>query len=231
MVRRVSLAPAWVLHTRAWRDTSLLVELFSPEHGRVGLIARAARGRRGRPLLQPFQPLLASWSQRGELGTLSALEADGCALPLHGMALYAGLYCNELLLRLLARDDEQPGLYVHYQHCLQALVTAAVGPTLRVFEFQLLCELGYGWDVDALPADSHYQTDAMGQLQPAKATQTAAVSATTLMALAVGELTAEQARHLQPLLKQALAAHLQAPLRTPELLRSLKRMNAADKAL
>lgn len=231
MTERNVLVPAWILHTRAWRDTSLLLEVFTQDHGRVGLIARGARGKRGRPLLQPLQPLLVSWAQRGELGTLGAVEAGGQSLGLRGTALYSALYCNELVLRLLQRSDPHPALYPAYEACLHGLLNAPAGPTLRQFEFALLNALGYGWDLeDVLDTAAHDRfVHSAGQLRPAPPGQTqASVDAACLRALAAGQLDEAQSRQLQPLLSAALAMHLSAPLRTPALLRSLRKLSSVS---
>lgn len=139
---------AWVLHHRAYRDSSLIVELFTPQSGRVGAVARGARrgGSALRALLQPFTPLSVTLVGRGELKTLSAAEADGAAVDLRGEALLAGFYLNELLLRLLARDDDHEPLWHAYGSTLRALSEggSAVAPPLRRFERLLLDHLGYG---------------------------------------------------------------------------------------
>jgi DNA repair protein RecO (recombination protein O) len=148
-MHKVQLQPGYILHHRPYRDTSLLLEIFTPEHGRLGLVARGARAPRSRTrgLLQPFQPLLLSWSARAELGTLHAVEADGAARLLHGTALYSGFYLNELLMRLLQRLDAHPELYRAYSEALQGLQSEAQRP-LRLFEKRLLEALGYGLLLD-----------------------------------------------------------------------------------
>ncbi|MFT4768876.1 MAG: DNA repair protein RecO (recombination protein O), partial [Glaciecola sp.] len=102
---RVQLQPCYLLHRRPFRDNSELLDVFSVEHGRLGLIARGlSRRRRGGPLgaiLQPFRPLLLSFSGKGELLTLTGAESGGELPPLHGEALLSAFYLNELLLRLL----------------------------------------------------------------------------------------------------------------------------------
>ena len=110
---RVLLQSSFVLHRRPYRDTSLLLEVFSQEYGRLGLVARGAVSPRSRwkGLLQPFAPLLLSWSGAGELATLTAAEEAGCPIPLPPHRVLAGLYINELLLRLLPRLDPHPGLF------------------------------------------------------------------------------------------------------------------------
>lgn len=143
------LQPGYLLHQRDYRDTSLLLEVFTREHGRLGLVARGARApkSRMRGLLQPFQPLLLSWGGRGELGTLTAVEAAGPAQRLSGTALYSGFYLSELLMRLLQRHDPHPELFAAYAEALQGLQHEAQRP-LRLFEKHLLDALGYGLLLD-----------------------------------------------------------------------------------
>lgn len=143
---RADLAPAYVLHGRAYRETSMLLEVFSWEHGRVGLVARGARAGRSRlrGVLRPFLPLLVSWSGRGELGTLTGAEPDGQVRLAGGAMLAGGFYLNELLMRLLARNDPHPELFRVYDRTLESLAEPGLAePALRVFEKRLLAELGY----------------------------------------------------------------------------------------
>lgn len=125
----------------------MLIEAFTRDHGRVGLVARgvrSARSRFPRASLQPLQPLLLSWSARGELGTLTAAEQTGTRWMLSGDALLAGMYVNELVLRLTSRNDAHPAAFAAYTECLARL---AEGPdiawTLRRFERDFLADLGY----------------------------------------------------------------------------------------
>lgn len=145
------LQAGYILHQRDYRDTSLLLEAFTREHGRIGLVARGARApkSRTRGLLQPFQPLLLSWSGRGELGTLTGVEPDPGAHSerLSGTALYAGFYLSELLLRLVQRHDAHPELFDVYAATLPALRSEPQRP-LRLFEKHLLETLGYGLQLD-----------------------------------------------------------------------------------
>lgn len=149
MHQSAQLQPGYILHQRPYRDTSLLLEVFTRDHGRLGLVARGARGPRARSrgLLQPFQPLLLSWAGRGELGTLAGVEAAGTARRLPGAVLYSAFYLNELLLRLLQRLDPHPELYAAYGQALAALPDATERG-LRLFEKMLLNELGYGLLLD-----------------------------------------------------------------------------------
>jgi len=145
--RRVALQPAYILYRKPYRDTSLLLEVFSRDYGRVGLVARGAQGKRStlKALLQPFQPLLLSWSGRGELQTLTSAEADGVTKSLTGEALLSGFYLNEILMRLLHRHDGHAELYYRYQRTLNALAEGKEHDwPLRLFERDLLQELGYG---------------------------------------------------------------------------------------
>jgi DNA repair protein RecO (recombination protein O) len=140
---------AYVLHTYPYRETSLIVEAFTAEHGRVGLVARGAKRPRSelRGLLQAFQPLTLAWAGTGELKTLVRAEwRGGLALPA-GAALLCGFYLNELLLKLLPREDPHPALFAHYEDALRALTEESSAPAqavvLRRFELRLLAELGY----------------------------------------------------------------------------------------
>lgn len=164
---RVEQQPAFVLHARAWRETSMLLDVLSRDHGRVGLVARgvrSARARTPRSLLQPFVPLQLSWSGRGELATMNAAEAAGAALPLAGESLLCALYLNELVVRLAPRNDPHPDTFAAY---LDTLARLAQGDspawTLRRFERDLLGQLGYGLLLDTqantgepIEADTEY---------------------------------------------------------------------------
>ncbi len=150
--------PGYILHARAYRETSLLLEIFSRDHGRLGLVARGVRGARGqaqRAVLQPLQPLLLSWRGKGELLTMSAAEPAGAALSLQGDALLSAFYINELLIRLLPRGEPQDELFWRYAACLGQLATAAAstGWTLRRFERDMLTAIGYGLELNVDASD------------------------------------------------------------------------------
>jgi DNA repair protein RecO (recombination protein O) len=147
---RVDLQPAYVLHRRDFRNSSLIVEAFTPEFGRIGLVARGVRSPRSEKnaLLQCFRPLLISWTGKGELYTLTDVEADSFVSPVIGAAYASCFYLNELLMRLLQRDDAHEEVYSLYRQALQDVqATSSATATervLRLFEKRLLQELGYG---------------------------------------------------------------------------------------
>ncbi|EOI3443034.1 DNA repair protein RecO [Cronobacter turicensis] len=141
---------AFVLHARPWSETSLIIDLFSEESGRVRVVAKGARRKRSnlKGALQPFTPLLVRWSGRGDVKNLTSAEAVSLALPLSGSTLYSGLYVNELVARVLEPETRFSELFFDYLHCIQALAgaTGTPEPALRRFELALLGHLGYGVD-------------------------------------------------------------------------------------
>ena len=151
---RVLLESSYVLHQRPYRDSSLLLDVFSQQHGRVGLVAKGVKGKNKprQAMLQPFVPLQLSWSGRGELGTVTDVEANGAMLQLEGQVLLSGFYLNELLMHLLHRHDPHPDLFAYYRYTLEQLRVIAdsrcLQQALRLFEMQLLQEIGYGLVLD-----------------------------------------------------------------------------------
>lgn len=154
---RISSQPAYILHARAWRETSLLLEAFTRDHGRVGLVARGVRGARARlarSALEPMQALQLDWSGHGELQTLTAAEPAGAALALRGDALLSALYVNELLVRLTARNDPHPRLFDRYAGLLDGLAQASsLAWQLRCFERDLLAAIGYALQLETAADD------------------------------------------------------------------------------
>lgn len=146
---RVDLQPAYILHTRPYRDTSLLIDLLTPEFGRVTAVARGVRKNKTpkRQLLNPFSRLLVCWQGKTDMKLLTSFESDNHFLSLTANHLYSGFYLNELLVRLLPEMDAHNGLYYAYEQSLNALQRGdAIEPLLRAFEFRLLDDLGYGLD-------------------------------------------------------------------------------------
>lgn len=141
----------YVLHSYPFRETSLVIETFTRHNGRVALVARGARRPRSalRGTLRAFQPLTLAWGGKGELRTLYKAEWQGGMIPLTGSPLICGFYLNELLLRLLARDDPHEQLFAAYGATLAALAAdAEQAATLRHFEKDLLAQLGYALILD-----------------------------------------------------------------------------------
>ena len=168
---RVQLEPAYVLHHRPYRDTSRIVDFLTRDHGRITLFARAVRGAKSRygAMLQPFAPLLVSWSGSGDGGALTSVEpAPGAELKAPPPArLMSGFYLNELCVRLLAREVPQPELFVSYAQALAGLVSGeSEAAVLRIFEKRLLEALGMGVDYAhqvsgaVVEADAYYHVPA-----------------------------------------------------------------------
>jgi DNA repair protein RecO (recombination protein O) len=144
--RRADHQAGYVLHTYPYKETSLIVEAFTRSFGRVALLARGARRPRSamRGVLLSFQPLSLGWSASTELGNLIAAEWAGALQPLGGRGLMCGFYLNELLLRLLPRDDPHEQLFDVYGESLRQLSGGQPqASVLRAFEKRLLSELGY----------------------------------------------------------------------------------------
>lgn len=143
---RVDLDPAYVIHTRAYRDTSLIVDVFTASHGRLSLLVRGAKSGKVKKslILQPFRKLHIAWAGRGELPVLSKVEEGGRALHLQGQALACGYYVNELVYHLLPRLEPATELFVEYWPVLEAIHSdTARDSALRKFEFSLLQQTGY----------------------------------------------------------------------------------------
>lgn len=160
----MSALPAFVLHTRPYKETSALVDLLTPQ-GRIRAVLRGARQRTG-SMARPFVPLEVECKGKGELKTLSRIELSGIPLWLTGSALYSGLYLNELLVRLLPMEDACPEVFEQYRQSLTALASQQpLEPILRRFEWHLLNSMGYGFSLDSdhmgepLQAHSQYLFD------------------------------------------------------------------------
>jgi len=217
---RDCLQQAFVLHRRNYSDTSLLLEVFTSSHGRLPLVAKGAKRPRapGAALLQPFTPVLLAWTGRGEVRTMVRVEPAGRPLALRGDALYCGFYVNELLMRLLGRQDPHEVLFVFYQLVLQELAAGTdIATPLRRFELRLLAELGYQAVLDReadsgapVRPDRHYvYSSEQGLLPGVSIGADGAISGETLRRLAGGEpLTGRYAREARTLTRRLLAPHL-----------------------
>ncbi|MBS0422175.1 MAG: DNA repair protein RecO [Proteobacteria bacterium] len=211
-VRRITLAPAYILHHRPFRDTSRILEVISRDHGRLSLFARGARGPKAKlaSVLQPFQLLLLSWSGRGEAAQLTGAEVADSQPPLPAASLMGSFYLNELLLKLTTRHDPQPSLFDDYHGTVAALRDGMrLEPALRIFEKRLLEALGYGLDLNGVAADGYYHFRPAQGLFPTVAEASGAVSGHSLINLANEELRSardldDARRVLQAALAQCL---------------------------
>lgn len=234
---RFDAKEAFVLHSYPFRETSLIVEAFSQDLGRVALVARGARRPASsfRGLLLPFQPLLLSWYGKSELRTLHRAEWQGGHTRLAGMALICGLYLNELLMRLLPRDDAHEGLFANYRETLKAMGRDAdLQGILRRFEVDLLKELGYApildSDVRGKPIDPErvytYELE-RGPVPDEGATPNSVrLRGKTLLDMACGNYSdATTQQQSKALMRMLINHHLGAqPLHTRRLLQDLQRL-------
>lgn len=215
MKRRAEQEPGYVLHAYPYKETSLIVEAFTRRFGRVGVLARGARRPRSsmRGVLLAFHPLRLTWSASAELGTLIAAEWGGGPGALAGLGLMCGFYLNELLLRLLPRDDPHEALFDAYGAALARLSAsepraAAHSAILRGFERRMLAELGYAPQLErdaengaAIEPAKHYRYEAeRGPVETRRANGDAVVSGRTLLDMAADRYddarTREEARQL-----------------------------------
>lgn len=215
---RIQLEPAYILHSRPFRETSLIVEAFTRGHGRIALVARGAKSPRSRwrNILQPFRPLLLSWNQKTELGTLTSADQVASPPALQGQCLYCGIYLNELLMRLLHRSDPHIEVFERYRQVLLELAgDVSPQPVLRVFEKHLLEAIGYAMLLDhdisngaQIKPDNWYayKPDRGPLLHSGPAE--GRLSGKALLALHSERLTAEVLPELRMLMRTVLRYHL-----------------------
>ncbi len=238
MMERVAQQPAYLLHSRPYRDSSRICEFFTRDYGRVagvvrGVRAAGARRRSSQAALQPFVPLSVSWSGRSELKSVNAVDSSG-AFTLQRERLYSGLYVNEITERLLHRNDAHGELFAAYELCLSALAgDSSVAPLLRRYELALLEELGYGMSVsmDAdtgaeVEADAFYafypEVGLRRNTAPAKAAALPGFKGADLLDMAAGNWHADSLRCAKALCRAALQPLLgDKPLRSRDLFKQL----------
>ncbi len=149
---RIEQNPCFVLHSRPYRETSLIAEVFSLQEGRISLVVRGARGggkNSRKALIQPYQKLLIGWYGRGEMGTVNKIESGSVNYPMSGRRLILGFYLNELVMRLLHRHESHADLFNAYESALASLSAGRdEQATLRIFEKRLLESVGFGLVLD-----------------------------------------------------------------------------------
>lgn len=207
---------AYVLHTRAYRETSLLVEAITASHGRVSLVARGAkRGKsKASSILQPFMPLNIAWFGTGELVTLTTVEPSGPGYALHGADAICGLYMNELLVKLLPKWDPCVVTFANYQ---QALMTLGEDNqiVLRKFEKQLINNLGYALQLtkdhvngEAVQPERYYMYDPACGLKQVPHTHVGAIQGASLLAFAADQYLPEVLGDIKRLMRIVLSHYL-----------------------
>lgn len=227
---------AYILHARPFRDSSQILDVLSPDHGKLSLVARGVRSPKSRlaGLLRPFQPLRLSWSMRTELGTLTGAEVHGRLRSLSGDALMAGYYLNELILYLLHRHDPQPEVFELYDQVLAALAAGEpVAVCLRRFEIELLRLIGYALNLETeavsdepLRADAYYEyRPGHGAVAVQRCDGSAVFSGSDLLAIAALRLDDPQPlRQAGRLMRLVIDYHLDGKeLKTRKVLRDLHR--------
>lgn len=196
---KVDSESAFVLHSTPWRETSLVVELLTQSHGRVAVVAKGAKRANSamRALQLSFQPILVNWTGQGELKTLTRADWQGGLSFPEGQALFCGFYLNELMMRLLTRDDPCSRLYQAYRQTLvdlQVTDDANVQSSLRRFEWIMLSECGYGLDLKrcslGAPLDEQgcYAVQASAALKKVKSNESVSSESLVLTGSQVNEL-------------------------------------------
>jgi DNA repair protein RecO (recombination protein O) len=217
---KVDHQAAFLLHSVPYRETSLVVDLFTRDYGRVAAVAKGARRPHSslRGVLLQFQPLAAGWTGRHELRTLTAAHWVGGMASPQGDALLCAFYLNELLMKLLPREDPHPGLYEGYVQALLDLGEGApLDDTLRRFEWVLLRETGYAPDLSCDMADEPIDSERFYRWRPsagfvaadpaALGSTAGLVSGETLQSLAAGNFESARARTQAKYLTRAILAH------------------------
>lgn len=235
---RIDAQPAFILHQYPYRETSRLLDVFSRDHGRIALVARGAQrpGSQLRAVLLGFQPVMLSWFGAGEVKTLHSADWQGGIPQLNGLPLLCGFYLNELLLRLLPRDDPHPNLFAAYFEAVRDLAQIrqdgdSVEPVLRNFERQLLQETGYGLDWRITSSGVAVQAELEYGFLPGQGIVPSRIDlpcyeGSALLAFANSDLQSEKVLiQAKLLMRQAFTAILgNEPLHTRQLLLDLQKM-------
>lgn len=215
---RISGALGYLLHATPYSESSLVVDLFTRDYGRIAAVAKGARRPRSalRSVLLQFQPLALSYSGRAELRTLTGIEWVGGVDSPRGQGLLCAFYLNELLIKLLAREDAHPGLFDAYGQALREMaVGSAFDETLRRFEWTLLRETGYAPDLSCDTAQAPIEDARRYAWQPgagfapvaADAGAPGLVHGSTLRDIAAGRYSAQRSRHEAKYLMRSIVGH------------------------
>ncbi len=239
MTRRV-LEAAYLLHSTPYRETSLIVDLFTREHGRIAAVAKGAKRPHSslRAALMQFQPLRVSYAGRNELRTLTSAEWTGGSTTPRGDALLCAFYLNELLVRLLPREDAHPALFDSYAQTLEELAGGAtLDEVLRRFEWTLLRETGYAPDLEHDAQDRPIVAALRYRWQPAAGfvaaesdaaadSRSMLVDGSTLSGLAEGRFESAGSRTQAKYLTRAILSHCLdgASLNTRQILIDLQKL-------
>lgn len=232
---RIENQAAFVLHTRDYRDSSLLVELLTAEFGRVSGVVKGVRGtgkaaKQRRGVVQPFVPLLVSWGGKSDLKQIVHFEASGSPLPLVGERLFSAFYVNEVMIRLLQHYDESPDWFLLYQRVVSQLSAELPADiVLRRFELDLLEALGYGIDLSStadegreIVAGTRYRFDSghgfRAVADSADDPAHAVFEGEDLLAMSAGQFSTRVRKSAKRLCRLALAPYLgDKPLKSREL--------------
>lgn len=226
---------AFVLHQRPYRETSLLLDVFTADYGRLSLVARGMRQskRRHNNPLQLFQPLWLNWYGRGDLLTLSKIETTSAPYWLQGHAALCGLYINELLVRLLTQQQAEPMVFDAYQNALEGLQqTHKAELVLRLFEKRLLEALGYGLDLttdtngELVKQQLHYSYQPELGLRPCSVNDPKRIiSGVSLLQLQQENLTdADSLNEIKQLMRMIINYYLDGkPLKSRQLFAEMQR--------
>lgn len=236
-LERIEHEVSFVLHSYAWRETSLVIDVFSRHHGRTALVARGAKRPTSqfRGLLAPFSPLALTWSGRGEIKSLTRVEWLGGLAPLRGEGLLAAFYLNELLVRLLARGDPHESLFGDYVAALRGLSGDAAGHPAVLRDFELALLRAAGWlppldhcaDGAAISADAWYRIDPQHGFERAHGDpDERCVRGATIEALARRQYAdPATAGECKTLLRRLIRYHLNGqPLNTRRIFQDLKQL-------
>ena len=215
---RVTNQPAFVLHSYPYKETSLIVEVFARDYGRVPLMAKGAKRPHSqlRGVLQTFQPLQVAWTGKSEVRTMVSAEWVGGLRPLERSALLCGFYLNELLVKLLARDDPHAALFDHYVAALNQLAhDEPPAIVLRKFELGLLKETGVAGNISAVAATGQpVLAEQLYVIDPERGPREATVSDTmpvvngkTLLDMEAGDYTDTTTQQQSKFLMRHLLSH------------------------